>query len=264
MNFARTASEVMGTSSGWPQPPLSDGEINFLWSFMDGSIMVPETRWRLRHAWGMCQRHSFGWVAMEATLRHGFLMGPAVLYEDLMERAAQAFRLRGPGKAPRLARRLRERGPCLMCELDYGPESKATAANPWVLERARGLANIRAFARATEQWWRPAVCGRCAGDGGGGPLPCPPGGGSAARRGGGPGGTARVSRVDLRAHGALFARLRVGVPWDRHRGGPGRADQRHRLVWRLEAMAVAGRHWRRPGVRLARMDRPLKHSSGCS
>jgi len=153
-----------GTEVVWPQPPLSDGEINFLWSFMDGSLMNPPTRWRLRYAWGMCQRHAFGWVAMEATFRPNLLMGPAVLYEDLMERAVQAFQLRGPGQGPRLAWGLRERGPCLMCEMDYGPRSTALAADPEVLQRGRELANIRSFAQATEPWWRPAVCGRCAGN----------------------------------------------------------------------------------------------------
>ena len=159
-----------GASTAWPQPPLSDGEIHFLWSFMDGSIMNPGTRWRLRHAWGMCQRHSFGWLSMEATFRPSFLMGPAILYEDLMQLAAQAFRLRGPGRRLRLARRLRERGPCMMCEMDYGPGSTAIAANSRVLGLGREVENVRSFVRATEPWWRPAVCGICAG--GDGPTRC--------------------------------------------------------------------------------------------
>lgn len=163
---SRLQSDVPGHDSlTWPQPPLSDGEVNFLWSFMGGSIMAPETRWRLRHAWGMCERHAFGWVAMEAAMRHGYMMGPTLLYEDLMERAAQAFRLRGPGKTMRLSRQLREQGPCMMCEMEYGPHSTARAANRRVLAEARELAEIRSFVRATEPWWRPAVCGICAGDG---------------------------------------------------------------------------------------------------
>src|SRR6266496_3870675 len=39
---------------------LSDGELNFLWWFIQGSIMNPETRFRLHRRWGMCQRHSLG------------------------------------------------------------------------------------------------------------------------------------------------------------------------------------------------------------
>jgi hypothetical protein len=150
-------------NSVWPQPPLSDGEIHFLWSFMDGSIMNPETRWRLRYGWGMCQRHAFGWVSMEATFRPSILMGPVILYEDIMERAVQAFRARGPGQGLRVAWGLRERGPCLMCELDYGPDSKAAAADERALKHGRELQNIRSFALATEPWWQPAVCGVCAG-----------------------------------------------------------------------------------------------------
>lgn len=30
--------------------PLSDGEVNFLFWFMQGGIMVPDTRWRLRRS----------------------------------------------------------------------------------------------------------------------------------------------------------------------------------------------------------------------
>jgi hypothetical protein len=98
----------------------SDGEAHFLWHFMQGSIMVPETRRRLRRAWGMCARHSFGAVAVEAAFRPRFLHGPALLYEDMMERAVTALKERpGPFQAVRLARRLRAAGPCLMCELGY-------------------------------------------------------------------------------------------------------------------------------------------------
>lgn len=160
----RSNASDSSATSVWPQPPLSDGEINFLWSFMDGSIMNPGTRWRLRYAWGMCQRHAFGWVSMEATFRRSLLMGPAILYEDLMQRAAQAFHLRGPGRRLRLARRLQERGPCMMCEMDYGPDSTALAADSRVLRQGREVENIRSFVRATEPWWRPAVCGLCAGN----------------------------------------------------------------------------------------------------
>jgi hypothetical protein len=50
--------------------PLPDGEIHYLWWFIQGSIMEPEMRGRLRRTWGA--------LAVEAAYRHGYLHGPAV------------------------------------------------------------------------------------------------------------------------------------------------------------------------------------------
>jgi len=96
---------------------LSDGEVHFLWSFIQGSIMIPETRRALRRAWGMCQRHSYGFLAVDAAFRHGWLHAPTILYADLMERARAALDIGGLFWPARLAARLRARGPCLMCGL---------------------------------------------------------------------------------------------------------------------------------------------------
>ncbi|OGO42193.1 MAG: hypothetical protein A2Z04_06485 [Chloroflexi bacterium RBG_16_57_9] len=97
----------------------SDGEIHFLWHFIQGSIMIPSTRWSLRRNWGMCDRHSFGFIAVEAAYRRGYLHGQAVLYKDLMERAAAAFKAPAPLQAVNVALKLRETEPCLMCKLGY-------------------------------------------------------------------------------------------------------------------------------------------------
>jgi hypothetical protein len=123
--------------------------------------MVPETRWRLRRAWGLCARHAWGAVAGEAAYRHGYLHGPAKLYEDLMERALRAFDPRGPGRAHRVAWRLRARGPCLMCDsgLQRASGGGAPAA---LLERGRDLRALRELAERTKPYWGPVVCGRCA------------------------------------------------------------------------------------------------------
>ncbi len=145
---------------------LSGDEVHFLWTFIQGSIMIPETRATLRRHWGMCGRHSLGFIAVEAAFRHAFLHGPAILYEDLMDRACRALAARGPLSAPWIVHRLRETGPCLMCELGYGPGPASSRYAPeGVVERGRDLSQIRAFAGATVSWWRATVCGRCAGDG---------------------------------------------------------------------------------------------------
>jgi len=143
---------------------LSDGEIHFLWHFIQGSIMIPETRWSLRRNWGMCDRHSFGFIAVEAAYRCGYLHGQAVLYKDLMERAAAVFKAPAPLQAVNVVLKLRETGPCLMCKLGYGPRSKGIAA-PELLEKGKNLEPIRTFAQETAVYWRKHVCGRCAGDG---------------------------------------------------------------------------------------------------
>lgn len=126
--------------------------------------MVPETRWRLRRAWGMCERHAWGAVAVEASYRHGYMHGPALLYQDIMERAVPAFRVAGPLRARRLARNLRPTGPCMMCEMGLGPSSTAKCDKD-TIERGRDLGYLRGFAEGTrEHWWR-TVCGRCLGGG---------------------------------------------------------------------------------------------------
>src|SRR5512135_231296 len=45
---------------------LSKGEVHFLRSFIQGSIMLTETRRRLLLAWGMCPRHSLAALSVEA------------------------------------------------------------------------------------------------------------------------------------------------------------------------------------------------------
>jgi hypothetical protein len=59
--------------------------VNFFYWFIQGSIMIPETRWRLRDASGFCQRHAWAHLAIETSFRRRFVLGPAILYEDLIE-----------------------------------------------------------------------------------------------------------------------------------------------------------------------------------
>jgi hypothetical protein len=142
---------------------FSDYEIHFYWHFIQGSIMNPPTRWHLRHAWGMCDRHSFGFVAIEAAYRGIFLHGQAILYEDLMERALAAFKLTKLFYERTVASRLEEKEPCLMCKGGFGLHSKGTWT-PEMIERGRNLKPVRAFAKETSLLWSKRVCGRCAGN----------------------------------------------------------------------------------------------------
>ena len=141
---------------------LSAGEIHFLWWFIQGSIMSPSTREQLWDGWGMCERHAWGFISVEAAFREGYLHGPAVLYEDLMNRARAAFDIRGPMQARRSMRNIRARGPCLMCDMEYGPHSKGSIETARVQE-GRDLSELRALALKTASYWQKALCGRCAG-----------------------------------------------------------------------------------------------------
>jgi hypothetical protein len=141
---------------------LSEGEIHFLYWFIQGSIMIPETRWRLRRAWGLCERHAWSSIAVEAAFRHCYFHGPAVLYTDLIERACAAFDVRGPLAGRRIARALRDRGPCLMCDCGLDGRSRG-AARADLIERGRDVQEFRGFVTRTEPFWRSAVCGTCVG-----------------------------------------------------------------------------------------------------
>jgi hypothetical protein len=45
--------------------PLTDGEIHYLYWFIQGGIMNVDTRWALRRAWGFCARHAWAALAVE-------------------------------------------------------------------------------------------------------------------------------------------------------------------------------------------------------
>lgn len=122
------------------------------------------TRWKLRRAWGLCGRHAWGALTTEAAFRHGYLHGPAVLYQDLMERALRAFQLRGALQTQRLARRLRATGPCMMCEMRLGSASHGAAQAERIRE-GRDPGELFSFAEATRRYWWRTICGRCLDDG---------------------------------------------------------------------------------------------------
>ncbi len=142
--------------------PLSDGEVGFLWWFIQGGIMDSEVRAHLHRGWGLCPRHSFAFLAVNAAFCHHYLHGPAVLYADLMTRARDAFALSGPLHETRLQHRLRESGPCHICNQGLGPAS-AGFASPEHLVIGRNTDNILGFLRETQPFWMPALCGRCSG-----------------------------------------------------------------------------------------------------
>ena len=102
---------------------ISTGEINSLYWFIQGSIMIPKIRQDLRKAWGFCERHACVTLLVETAFRPGFLHGPVILYEDIIGCAVSSFNLSGPLQNSRFAR-LAKKGPAIMCEMGYGPKQK--------------------------------------------------------------------------------------------------------------------------------------------
>lgn len=142
--------------------PLSNGEVNFLWWFMQGSIMEVDVRRALWRGWGMCERHALGWLCVEAAFRHGYLHGPAIVYAELMAHACSVLGHRGRMNSRRTVAALRAQAPCLLCELGYGPASPGRAPPARVLI-GRDPAALRAFVAACRGEWTRFVCGRCVG-----------------------------------------------------------------------------------------------------
>ncbi|CAB3793648.1 hypothetical protein LMG28688_03781 [Paraburkholderia caffeinitolerans] len=148
---------------------LSDGEVDFLWWFIQGSIMDADVRARLNAHWGMCARHALAFFCVEAAFRPHLIHGSTILYNELMHHADHLLGGHGlysvaPAGVAR--HRLRPSGPCHMCSLGYGPESSGNAP-PERLAYGRDLANARAFASENRDGWLPYICGQCAGNGSG-------------------------------------------------------------------------------------------------
>lgn len=126
--------------------------------------MVPEMRHRLRRAWGFCERHAWGYILVEAAFYRGYMHGSALLYEDLLTPALSAFAAQGPLKNWRLARNLRRKGPCPMCDMGFGPQSKGMARSE-LIHRGRDATELDTLACKTVRFWAKTICGRCAKNG---------------------------------------------------------------------------------------------------
>ena len=138
-------------------------EINFLWSFIQGSITVPETWNALTRRYGFCERHAWIHISVEMSFRDEYLLGPVILYAELIEKALRAVsRLQSVGQHS-LEHALRSRGPCFLCSMNLRNSSSAGAALRSRLDRGRDISTLRAFAGRTAPVWRSWLCPECAG-----------------------------------------------------------------------------------------------------
>jgi hypothetical protein len=152
------SSQASGAALSVP----TDGEVNFLWWFIQGSIMNPQTWSRLLRSIGFCERHAWIHIGVEMSFREAYLMGPAILYGALIEKclrvvwSPQTFGLRS------VIRQLRAAGPCLLCT--NVKEAPAGLAPQDRLDRGRGDSELRKFAREMEPLWRGSLCPHCSGE----------------------------------------------------------------------------------------------------
>lgn len=142
----------------------SGGEIHYLWYYIQGSIMNGDVRRSLYSSWGFCERHAWIAIQVEASFRHCFMMGPAILYEDLLHRAAPIVGAHGLWGTGFIRRRLREKGPCLMCHMNLGPDTKGMAREE-LIARGRDRSELHRLAEMSRSFWERTVCGRCSGTG---------------------------------------------------------------------------------------------------
>ena len=163
-NDVAAGTDQMMTYPGIPGEAgfqLSPGEIHYLYWYIQGAIMEPETRQELRKAWGFCERHAWAAMIVESAFRHSYFHGPSIVYEDIMGRAVTAFEFSGPLQNLRLKTRLREKGSCIMCEMGYGPRTEGHVRME-IIETGGNPGHLRSFALKTEKYWARTVCGRCA------------------------------------------------------------------------------------------------------
>lgn len=141
-------------------------EVRALLSVLDGSIQVPAVRRRLRQSWGLCSRHTWLLAATEIELRGGVPFTTAVLYEDLLQRAARVLGRRLVTVSWRIGS-LRSQAACIACDGSKATPTWDPAAEAET-ERVNRRARTTADFRATAPGWRRRSCPRCLG--GLGPL----------------------------------------------------------------------------------------------
>ena len=144
----------------------TDGEINFLWSFIQGSIVIPETWNGLLRSYGFCERHAWIHIGIEMSFRDEYLLGPTIFYAELVEKALHAI------DTPRsmLRRELRGDGPCFLCAMNL--QDATAGACPQVrLARGRDASNLRDFASRLQPIWSFCLCPDCSGQARS-PTPC--------------------------------------------------------------------------------------------
>ena len=153
--------ELFG-ASGPELLAATDGEINFLWSFIQGSIMIPETWNALLRNYGFCERHAWIHIAVEMSFREEYLLGPTILYSALVERSLRAVSTRRIIGPHLLTGQLRGTHRCLLCTMNLGSASVGSYPKAR-LDQGRDGSRLQSFAAKLEPLWRGSLCSDCSG-----------------------------------------------------------------------------------------------------
>lgn len=158
-----------------PQPgyELEQDEVEELWSFVHGDIMMGGLRQQLRSHLGLCDRHAWGHAVVEIEL---WEFGPgksgghqpfdvAVLHEDLLGRVSQSLATYRPSRRHPPEDVLGRHGTCRICAEIAGDTANvigyaAQDAAPLVLEANR-MTHTHAWVTSSTHLWLPRVCPAC-------------------------------------------------------------------------------------------------------
>jgi hypothetical protein len=144
------------TSAGAPPFTISDGEVNCILGFLHDGSIAAEPWHRLMGAWGYCERHAWTSLVIEMAMLKGFVSRSAFLYFDLLQQAVDVLGAR----TRTLAKRLGERNPCMICEIN--PRRRGWLSDAEISE-ARDQGRLRSFADELAPLWRESRCPRCLG-----------------------------------------------------------------------------------------------------
>jgi len=137
---------------------LTPAEVKQLSWFLDGAIMDPDSRRRLRRYWGLCPRHGWGLAIVECESRGGAVFVTTLLYEDLTRLAARAVRGRFLTRASR-ARRLQVEGSCPTCEYAaFAHDDPAWIARTRTLNQLGRFSELFRASRPEVDWRSCPLC----------------------------------------------------------------------------------------------------------
>jgi hypothetical protein len=140
---------------------ISDGEVNCILGFIHDGSIAAEPWHQLMGAWGYCERHAWTSVAIEMSVLEGFISRSAFLYFDLLRQAVTVLAPRQPRSLRVAARRLAERNPCMICEINPRRRGWLSEAE---LAKAKDQTRLRKFAEALAPLWVGNCCPQCLGD----------------------------------------------------------------------------------------------------
>jgi hypothetical protein len=124
--------------------------------------MIPETWNALLCSYGFCERHAWIHISIEMSFRDQYLLGPTILYGELIEKSLRAINSRQRIGLHSVMRRLRAAGPCFLCAMNL--KNASAGVSPQArLDQGRDNSQLRNFASKLEPVWRNSLCSDCLG-----------------------------------------------------------------------------------------------------